>query len=257
MNIAEYYKLHRLEDKLWWHRGRRKIVLGLIKHCLATHKTASGRAISTIADIGCGTGRLLTELHKVADNVVGIDLSPVALGICKKNTFGRTHISRGDAIALPIRDNALDAITALDILEHIPDDGKALDEFRRVLKPGGAAILTVPAHPDLWGMHDVALHHKRRYTYDRFKSELLDHGFEITFLSYAMIPALFGARTWRRIKTGYYARKQNVTPRTDDFMPPAFINAILYCMLCAEAAWLRHGRRISAGLSLCAVIRKK
>jgi SAM-dependent methyltransferase len=57
-----------------------------------------------------------------------------------------TWVRHGDATALRFADASLDAILCLDVLEHVPDFRAALREFARVLKPGGALLLTVPWH---------------------------------------------------------------------------------------------------------------
>ncbi len=56
-----------------------------------------------------------------------------------------------------------DALVALNLLEHLPDDGAALAEFARVLRPGGRAVVVVPANPRLYDYYDAHLRHERRY----------------------------------------------------------------------------------------------
>ena len=57
-----------------------------------------------------------------------------------------------------------DLVVAFDVLEHIEDDVRAVIQIHRILKPKGCFIFTVPAFPFLFGSHDRALRHKRRYT---------------------------------------------------------------------------------------------
>ncbi len=54
-------------------------------------------------------------------------------------------------------------LVALNLLEHLPDDGAALAEFARVLRPGGRAVIVVPANPRLYDYYDAHLRHERRY----------------------------------------------------------------------------------------------
>ena len=65
---------------------------------------------------------------------------------------------------LPFDDDAFDLAVALDVLEHVADDGAALRELARVIAPGGRLLVTVPQYGWLWGEHDVLAHHHRRYT---------------------------------------------------------------------------------------------
>ena len=55
-------------------------------------------------------------------------------------------------------------VCAFDVIEHVEDDSKAIDEMIRVCKSNGAICCTVPAFKQLWSEHDVVNHHYRRYT---------------------------------------------------------------------------------------------
>ena len=253
MNPAEYHKMRKMEDRLWWFCGRRRIVLRQFQNALlkSTFKTSDLR----IADIGCGTGRLLRDLGKFG-NVTGFDLSPVALDICEQRSDQQTKVVRADATRLPVKECAFDCLTALDLLEHIPDDNRALADFFRILKPGGFAIFTVPAHPNLWGAHDVALHHCRRYQAQTWLTQLRNSGFQVDFFSHAMGIAYPAAFFWRKFKSKLPSDNDHTNVQTDDFLPPALINQALYFSLCAESAWLGNGWRMPFGLSLIAVVRR-
>jgi SAM-dependent methyltransferase len=63
-----------------------------------------------------------------------------------------------------VKDKSYDLIGAFDVIEHIDDDHAALAAIATKLKPGGKFMMTVPAHPWMWTAHDVANHHKRRYS---------------------------------------------------------------------------------------------
>ena len=64
---------------------------------------------------------------------------------------------------LPIGDASVDGVLALNLLEHVPEDGLALREIARVLRPGGRAAVVVPRGPGLYDYYDEALQHERRY----------------------------------------------------------------------------------------------
>src|SRR5262249_40616432 len=76
------------------------------------------------------------------------------------------NVVRGDVGRLPFADAAFDAVLSLDVLYHIaaPGDLAALREIARVLKPGGHAVLNLPAYEFLRGRHDLAIHTRQRYT---------------------------------------------------------------------------------------------
>jgi len=73
-------------------------------------------------------------------------------------------VLRADARELPVRTGSMDLVTAFDILEHIEEDYLAAAEITRVLRPGGTALIAVPADMALWSAHDTAVGHVRRYT---------------------------------------------------------------------------------------------
>ncbi|MBN2585276.1 class I SAM-dependent methyltransferase [Patescibacteria group bacterium] len=133
-------------------------------------------------DIGCGAGLNMDFLKRWGD-VVGIDQSEVALSLARQ--YGA--VEKGDALNLPRPDEVIDLITAFDVLEHLPDDGKALREWYRVLKSGGYVAISVPAYQWLYGPHDKILLHKRRYTLGELSLKLSRAGFQTIFASYVFM----------------------------------------------------------------------
>ena len=117
-----------------------------------------------IADVGCSTGHLLEDLDRAlpAATLVGIDL--VASGLRKAHrATPRARLLRADACALPVADASLDAIVSANLLEHVPDDRRALSEMARTLRPGARAVVVVPAGPSTYDYYDRFLGHERRY----------------------------------------------------------------------------------------------
>lgn len=82
----------------------------------------------------------------------------------------------GDAASLPIASESMDAVLLLEVLEHLPDDHKALTEIRRVLKPGGRLYLSVPF---IYPVHDAPADF-RRYTVFGSRHVLATQGFTVT-----------------------------------------------------------------------------
>lgn len=253
MNTAEYYKMKEMERRLWWFRGRRRLVLGALQAGL--RRSSFAGAPLRLGDVGCGTGSLVRELHDMG-RTIGFDLSSTALSLCGESN-DEAQFVRGDAMRLPLREASFHALTALDIIEHLPHDSDGVAELYRALVPGGFAVFTVPAHPKLWGAHDVALHHQRRYTHHSFRELLTNAGFAIEHYSYAMSVAYPVARLWRKLRSPAPQPSTTSTAKTDDFMPPTLINGALYALLCGEAWWLNTcGGTLPFGLSLIATVRK-
>ena len=140
MNPAEYEIMYRLEERHWYFRGKRRIVRRLLQPHL-------GPRPLMILDAGCGTGGILAELGELGI-VTALDPVHEAAGFCAGR--GVERLVQGSVVQLPFPDGTFDLVTSLDVIEHVEDDGAALEEMRRVLKPGGLLLLTVPAHMFLW-----------------------------------------------------------------------------------------------------------
>ncbi len=101
-----------------------------------------------VLDLGCGFGRHAFESVRRGARVVACDMSLAELkdvsGMFAAIGLGGSP-TNGDATRLPFADASFDRIIASEVLEHIPDDGAALAELFRVLKPGGTIAVTVPA----------------------------------------------------------------------------------------------------------------
>jgi SAM-dependent methyltransferase len=142
-----------VKDTHWWFAGRRRLFRRLIG---ALHPRPSWRVL----EVGAGTGANLPVLREIGvGRVVACDVSVDAL----RHSGGLTAVARADAARLPFRSGSIDLLLAADVIEHLDDDGAALREFVRVLRPGGHLVLTVPAFPSLWGPQDIVAQHRRRY----------------------------------------------------------------------------------------------
>jgi 2-polyprenyl-3-methyl-5-hydroxy-6-metoxy-1,4-benzoquinol methylase len=170
--------MYHLEEGYWWFVGRRLLVRALMKALRLTPPEGS-----RLLDVGCGTGAMSRELLPLGQ-VVSLDFCSEALHMTR--TRGLEGLCQGSAEALPLRDNSFRAVTALDVVEHLDHDREALAEMFRVTAPGGAAIISVPAFRFLWSEHDVALHHRRRYTARELREVVSGAGYRIVKLSYVM-----------------------------------------------------------------------
>jgi SAM-dependent methyltransferase len=150
-----------------------------------------------VLDMGCGAGRHAFELYRRGARVVAFDLDAEELAGVEK-MFGAMRLEgevpedasaetvQGDALALPFPDDHFDKIIASEVLEHIPDDMRAMRELLRVLKPGGRLAVTVPAWlPErlCWALsedyHTAPGGHIRIYTLAELRAKLKSTGFRI------------------------------------------------------------------------------
>jgi 2-polyprenyl-6-hydroxyphenyl methylase/3-demethylubiquinone-9 3-methyltransferase len=93
---------------------------------------------SMILDVGCGAGFLTNELAQAGHKVWGVDLSESSLVVASRYDQTKTvNYKVADAYSLPFPDASFDVLCSMDFLEHIEDPARAIQEFARVLKPGG------------------------------------------------------------------------------------------------------------------------
>jgi SAM-dependent methyltransferase len=236
MNVEQYRHMAALEDRHWWFRARLRVVSGVLRR----YVKLPCRGL----DCSCGTGLTLARLPEFVQ--MGADISPDALG--PASLRGHRRLLRADLRALPLADAGLDLVTSLDTLEHIEDDARAMAEILRVLRPGGQALVTVPAHPALFSGHDRALHHVRRYRFEELRDKLVRAGFAIvrlTPINAALLPVVALARLLSRDKQGSDSEK----------LPPGPMNAVLQALFALEAG-LIGATDLPFGVSLLALVRK-
>jgi ubiquinone/menaquinone biosynthesis C-methylase UbiE len=147
-----------------------------------------------VLDLGCGAGRHAFEAYRRGARVVAADLdlkelTPVTGMFAALRAGGEVPAAAAalalpaDATRLPFADDSFDAVIAAEILEHIPDDGAALAEIARVLRPGGTVAVTVPAWlPEriCWALsseyHEVPGGHVRIFTRAELTAKLAAAG---------------------------------------------------------------------------------
>lgn len=84
--------------------------------------------------------------------------------------------AQATAEALPFTDAAFNLVMAMDIIEHVGDDEPVFRELARVLRPGGALVLSSPLHPESWTSFDDVVGHLRRYQPQELLAQLARHG---------------------------------------------------------------------------------
>lgn len=239
-----YPLLYELEESHWWYVGRRRIIVSFVKDICAQVTDRQPR----ILDVGCGTGANLKTLSEFGD-AEGVDVSQDAIDFCRER--GLTNVKLGAAEELPYDSGTFDLVTALDVVEHLDDDVGGLREMRRVLLPGGHALIFVPTFMWLWGVQDVVSNHRRRYTLPELRRAMEQAGFEVERMTYANItflPPVFLIRMLMRI-TGI---KTDTEARINI---PVF-NPLFARVLGAEATFLRF-MNFPVGVSGLCVARAK
>ena len=102
----------------------------------------------TILDVGCGNGALTLELAKYARNCEAVDMEESQLAILrtKAENMGLTNCRAYcmDAQHLDYPDGNFDIVTCFEVLEHLHDEERCLDEIRRVMTQDGRLVCSVP-----------------------------------------------------------------------------------------------------------------
>lgn len=246
MEQEVYLEFDRLEGKHWWFRGRRKYLKSLIRRLYS--RFISEGAELNFCEIGSGTGGNLSMLTEFA-TVDAVEMNELARELIrqKKNerVRGVQFGSLPDSIPLQGR---YDGVFSLDVIEHVEQDLMAIKQLAKLVKPNGYIITTVPAYQWLWSQHDVANHHKRRYTLKRYRSLFIEAGLEVHYASYfntLLFPLAVLGRIGSRIK-----------PRSNDqaviSMPGFFLNSVLHSLFSLESYWAARAK-IPFGLSIVVV----
>ena len=246
MEGTEVRKLTELEDRHWWYVGRRRIITSFVER-ICRELQDEGRGRPRILDVGCGTGGNVEMLARFGD-AEGVDVSAEALDFCRAR--GLPNVRPGAAESLPYEDQSFDLVTSLDVVEHLDDDVAGLSEIRRVLRPGGRALLFVPAFMFLWGVQDDVSNHRRRYTLPQLRRVVEQAGLVTDRASYANLtffaPILAGRLVMRL--TGLH-------PASENNINIGLLNGLLGSVLGAESWWLRS-MNLPFGVSAILVAKK-
>ncbi len=240
-----YKDLYKLEDLHWWHKAKRKLVsFFLEKYLLDKNKE---RVTAKILDVGCGTGKNLEVFSKFG-KVWGLDNSHEAIAFCKKRGF--MNVNLGSIEKMPYKKEFFDAVTALDVLEHV-DDSRALKEIKRILNKDGFLVITVPAFEWLWSRWDEVLYHKRRYTEKSLTRVLKNTGFKIINISYTysflVLPALIIRGIKKLLYKDYYP--------SDFQLSNKILNSLLSTLANVERIFIINSK-IPFGTSLVVVAKR-
>jgi SAM-dependent methyltransferase len=242
MELDFELQTHRAEDRHWWYQGRRRVLERAIAR-LGLPENAH------ILDAGCGSGRNMVELarHGV---VTGVELSDTSVQLARERGAG--EVLEGSVMDMPFDEGSFELTVSLDVIEHLEDDVGALRELRRVTKPGGALLVTVPAYQWLWSGHDEINHHHRRYNRRTMLAAAERAGWRLessTHFNSLLLPAAILLRALERFKPS------TTKSSLDLWIPPAPLNWALRQPLNLEAAVVGWGGQIPVGLSLLAVFR--
>jgi ubiquinone/menaquinone biosynthesis C-methylase UbiE len=212
---VDYETRYEKESEPWRYSER---AAELLRHEYIAAKIRTLQPRSRILDVGCSIGQLTRKLKTVASVVVGMDVSHTALVKARTNCqsehmLGPTRylFAVGQASALPFRAAMFDVVISADVLleggfsEELK--GQAIEEYARVLRPGGRAIFTDYMRSTGFDGYIALVKQSRlkivsiEYLSDRlwYQFESLFHLFQNSFWVKALLRNLFLAQIFQRI----------------------------------------------------------
>lgn len=240
MNPEAYVEMAATESTHWWFRARRRILDRIIDSLALPHA-------ARILEAGSGTGGNLSMLSRHG-SVSAFEMDDSARELAAEKAAGRFILRAGSCPHdIPFPGEQFDLICMFDVLEHIDEDVLTLAALRTHLAVGGRVLVTVPAYPWLWGVHDEFLHHKRRYTSRGLRQALAAGGLavdRITHFNMLLLPLAILAR----LKDHLMPIKRS----SGTAVPPAPVNAALGAILSSERHLLAT-LNLPAGVSLLAI----
>jgi SAM-dependent methyltransferase len=232
-NAEDLHDLARAEERHFWFRARRRIIVDAIVRRFGGAKS--------YLEIGCGTGFNGRAVACALPNCRVVLSDPLAR---ESDDFLRI-----DAREIPF-ENEFDVVGAYDVLEHIADEVSALVQMRRACRPGGGLVLTVPQHPWLWSCADVHAQHHRRYTSSGLNRTIENAGFEIiestSFVSLALPLFLLHVRS-----LGASGAKPQLS------VPWRPLNWLLEQSMNVDGMFIRTGVSLPVGASRLVVARRR
>lgn len=172
----------------WWYRVRSELLELILDDLVA----APASTQPSILDLGSADGPSVGWLRERGHRI-GMDIDPRGLqvgDVC------------GSALQLPFAAESFDVVAAFDVIEHCDQEGRALAEVSRVLRPGGRFLMSVPAYQWAWTAHDDHNGHHRRYTRKRAIAAVARAGFEVeraTYMFTGTFPVFAVDRLGRRM----------------------------------------------------------
>jgi 2-polyprenyl-6-hydroxyphenyl methylase/3-demethylubiquinone-9 3-methyltransferase len=130
----------------WWEPRGKFSMLHWIAAARASMVPSAERAGAVLVDFGCGAGLLAPHLTGKGYTHVGFDISSSALGLARDH--GVISV-RADVNQAPFADRSVDVVSAGEILEHVPNLHRVLEEACRLLRPGGLLVVDTIANTAL------------------------------------------------------------------------------------------------------------
>jgi SAM-dependent methyltransferase len=240
---AIFSEIAKYEANNFWFRARNALITALLFRYAPR--------MSTLLEIGCGTGFVLQGIQKSFPDVhlVGSELFIEGLQFAAQRNPS-AELVQMDARTLPYVES-FDVVAAFDVLEHIGADEEVIAGVFEALRPGGIFFASVPQHPLLWSAADDTAHHVRRYTRNELQDKISAAGFEIV-RSTSFVSLLLPAMALSRLRRNPAIARDPLA----EFRIPRSLNAIFEAILAAERKGILLGVDFPIGGSRFVVARR-
>lgn len=231
-----------LEEGYWWHVAKRRLAGEMLQRYLP--------APGLLVEGGIGSGRNLLEFQRLGYQVVGLDIMPQS--IARARQVGVPDVYIHDLVEpWPVPPGTVRAVVMLDVLEHLADPVRALNNVAQVLRDDGGLLLTVPAYPALYSDWDRTLGHHLRYTTADLLRQAAEAGLYPVYKGHWNSFSVPAAVVSRKL-----FRKRSIANGAAFPRLPETLNQVLIGCACAERFVLRR-IRVPVGLSLVGVFVKR
>lgn len=239
---AAFELLARLEPGSYWFEVRNQLITWALGNYFPGARD--------YLEIGCGTGFVLSGVHKAAPHLrlTGTELYSEGLAYARRRVPD-AELAQMDARDLPY-DKEFDVIGAFDVLEHIEEDEAVMHQIHAALRPGGGMLLTVPQHPWLWSPNDEVAMHCRRYSRRELTRKVRGAGFKIERTT-SFVSLLLPLMALSRLR-----KRHSESAIDSEFAVGRTTNTALTAVLRFELALIRLGISLPAGGSLLLAARK-
>jgi len=236
-----------MEDTSFWFQHRNNCIVSVVK------KYASNELFF---DIGGGNGFVSKAIENAGIDGVLIEPGHEAVLNAKKRNI--KNVFCGTLSDLSELNGKISTIGTFDVIEHIQDDNKFINEVHSMLKQGGIFFATVPAYKFLWSDEDTDAGHFRRYTRKSITQLLKNNGFEIIYSTYFFSVLVFPIFIFRTLSSKMGIRKKTSTiDQKEHSQKTGFVGKILNFVWNFELTRIQNNKFVPFGTSCLIVAKKK
>jgi len=240
----EYFaRLAGIEKTNFWFRARNELIQWALRDYFPNAKS--------FFEVGCGTGFVLAG---IGENFPEIRLAGSEI-FADGLVIARARLPKAELYLMDARrilfESEFDVVGTFDVLEHLVEDERALEQLFNATRPGGGLLVTVPQHRFLWSASDQYAMHQRRYNRAELRAKVESAGFQIeriTSFNSLLLPLMIWSRMLRK-------GNQDLQPWREFEISPA-LNKSLETILRLERMVITKGVAFPAGGSLLLIGRK-